>query len=133
MASRRLEPHLALGIIKRARPFVEPNQGFREQLELYYKMGFARDIVDHPIYQRWMYLQDVKMSNAAGRAPERVHFRDAEARIGEITQVKQGDTPERNGQTELRCKKCRYVLRLVWDYNSYSRLFIDAFWQHPPH
>jgi len=111
MASRRLAPHLALGIIKRVRPFVEPNSGFMQQLELYYQMEFAENIEDHPIYQRWVYLRDVEMSNAAGRAPERIHFRDAGAEIGRITGVKEDETPEEKSVTQLRCKKCRYVYR----------------------
>ncbi|KAG0136678.1 protein-tyrosine phosphatase-like protein [Tuber indicum] len=110
MASRCLAPHLALGIVRRVRPFVEPNSGFMQQLELYYQMEFAENVEDHPIYQRWIYLRDVEMSNAAGRAPERIHFRDAEADIGRITRVKEGETPEEKGEVQLRCKKCRTVL-----------------------
>lgn len=109
MASRRIAPRLALGLIERARPIVEPNPGFMKQLELYHQMEYATVVEDHPIYQRWIYLQDVEMSNAAGRAPERVHFRDAEAEIGRITQVKEGETPVGKGEIELRCKKCRCV------------------------
>jgi dual specificity phosphatase 12 len=109
MASRRLAPNLALGIIKRSRPFVEPNPGFMDQLGLYHQMEYAEDVEDHPIYQRWMYRRDVDMSNAAGRAPERVHFRDAEADVGRITRVKEGETPGKIGEVQLRCKKCRYA------------------------
>jgi len=118
MASRRLAPHLALGIIKRVRPFVEPNSGFMQQLELYYQMEFAENIEDHSIYQRWVYLRDVEMSNAAGRAPERIHFRDVGAEIGRITGVKEDETPEEKSVTQLRCKKCRYVY-----HSSFSVLF----------
>ncbi|PWW78896.1 dual specificity protein phosphatase 12 [Tuber magnatum] len=110
MASRRLAPHLALGIIKRVRPFVGPNSGFMQQLELYHQMEFAENVEDHPIYQRWIYLRDVERSNAAGRAPERIHFRDAEAEIGRITRVEEGETPEEKGEMQLRCKKCRTTL-----------------------
>lgn len=109
MASRHIPPNLAVGLIKRARPIVEPNSGFTKQLELYHEMGYIAAVEDHPIYQRWRYLQDVEMSNAAGRAPERVHFRDAEAEIGKITQVKEGEIPAEKTEIELRCKKCRYV------------------------
>lgn len=107
MASRRISPSFAIGLIERARPIVEPNPGFAKQLELYHEMEYTAIVEDHPIYQRWMYLQDVEMSNAAGRAPERVHFRDAEARIAKITQVEEGEA--RKAEIELRCKKCRYV------------------------
>jgi dual specificity phosphatase 12 len=107
MATRRIAPNLALGLIERARPIVEPNPGFMKQLELYHEMNYTDVVEDHPLYQRWIYLQDVEMSNAAGRAPERVHFRDAEAAIGKITQVKEGETPAEKGEIELRCKKCR--------------------------
>lgn len=106
MASRHIPPNLAVGLIERARPIAEPNLGFMRQLELYHKMEYTAFVEDHPIYQRWIYMQDVKMSNAAGRAPERVHFRDAEAEIGEITQ---GMTFAERAEMELRCKRCRYV------------------------
>lgn len=111
MASRRISPDLAVGLIKRSRRIVEPNSGFAEQLELYHEMEYAVVVEDHPIYQRWIYQQDVKLSNAAGRAPERVHFRDAEAEIGKITQADEGEAP---AEIELRCKKCRYVCFLCW-------------------
>lgn len=110
MASRRIPPNFALGLIERARPIVEPNPGFMKQLELYHEMDYTNTVEDHPLYQRWIYLKDVEMSNAAGRAPERVHFKDAEAAIGEITQVKEGETPAERGEIELRCKKCRRTL-----------------------
>jgi len=143
MASRRLAPHLALGIIKRVRPFVEPNSGFMQQLELYYQMEFAENIEDHPIYQRWVYLRDVEMSNAAGRAPERIHFRDAEAEIGRITGVKEDETPKEKSGMQLKCKKCRYVyhssLSLPFRFFrrgipilTYKRFPIGSFWQTLP-
>lgn len=124
MASRRIPPNPAIGLIERARPIVEPNPGFAKQLELYHQMGYTAIVEDHPIYQRWVYLQDVEMSNAAGRAPERVHFRDAEAEIGKITHVKEGEVLTGKVDIELRCKKCRYVyfsylvgLTLITSYN----------------
>lgn len=107
MATRRIAPNLALGLIERARPIVEPNPGFMKQLELYHQMAYAAVVEDHPMYQRWIYLRDVEMSNAAGRAPERVHFQDAEAELGEITQVREGETAAEKGELELRCKRCR--------------------------
>ncbi|KAL7268237.1 tyrosine protein phosphatase yvh1, partial [Rhizina undulata] len=110
MASRRLELNLALSLIRRARPIIEPNSGFMEQLELFNQMEYSAQIDDHPIYQRWLYKRDVEMSNAAGRPPERVHFRDAEAEVVRITGAKDADSPQESSEIELRCKICRCTL-----------------------
>ena len=98
MASRKIGRDEALAVIQQTRPFVEPNAGFMLQLTLWEKMGCPRDVETHPVYQRWVYETDVAVSAAAGRAPDKVHFRDAEVQAQEATKA-----------VELRCKKCRYV------------------------
>jgi len=110
MWSRQINHDSALGLIRQSRPFAEPNPGFMKQLEIYHQMGHTAELDDHPIYQRWLYQMDLELSMAAGRAPERVHFRDAERGVAEITQVNQGATPDEVGMVELRCKKCRRTL-----------------------
>lgn len=103
MRSRRMSRDDALALIRETRPFVEPNPDFMRQLELYHKMDYAEDIDDHPMYQRWLYQRELELSRAAGVAPERVHFRDAERDVAEISNMAEGD----KGYVELRCKKCR--------------------------
>jgi len=110
MKSRQLEAKEAVQLIRQYRPFVEPNPGFMAQLEVYHQMNYTTDLDGHPIYQRWLYKKELGMSKAAGLAPERVHFRDAENNVAELARVKEGETPELVGLIELRCKTCRYCL-----------------------
>jgi dual specificity phosphatase 12 len=110
MQKRQINTMEAVDIIRRIRPFVEPNPGFMEQLDLYHKMRYTTDLDDNPIYQRWLYQKKLETSKAA---PERVHFRDMEKAVAGITQVEEGATSEESGMVELRCKKCRYGSRLI--------------------
>ena len=108
MRSRKIVAKDAVALIKEQRSFVEPNPGFMEQLELYHKVNFTTDLDNHPMYQRWLYKKELEMSKAAGVAPERVHFRDAERAVADITQLREGETSDESGMIELRCKTCRY-------------------------
>jgi dual specificity phosphatase 12 len=110
MQSRQLDPDGALELIRKARPFVDPNQGFMEQLWLFHQMRYTAALDEDPIYQRWLYDVEVKTSIAARRAPERIYFRDEVQRITEITQTADGETSEKGTRVvELRCRKCRYL------------------------
>jgi len=40
MKKNKIHYHKALAIIRRSRPIVFPNEGFMEQLEIYYAMDF---------------------------------------------------------------------------------------------
>jgi dual specificity phosphatase 12 len=96
---------LALGLIRRTRPMAEPNDGFMQQLALWWEMGCPDDVEMHPLYQRWAYKREVEEHVAVGQAPSRLRFEDEEppadaARAG-------GDT---NSELTLRCKKCRRTL-----------------------
>ncbi|DAA74631.1 TPA_exp: hypothetical protein A8136_3169 [Trichophyton benhamiae CBS 112371] len=73
-----LTPREALDLIRRTRPLCEPNDGFMEQLELYHQMGCPDNVVDHPVYQRWLYQRAVQDSVACGKGPElnEIHFED---------------------------------------------------------
>jgi dual specificity phosphatase 12 len=111
MQSRQLNPDEAIALIRTARPFVDPNQGFMEQLWLFHQMKYTATLDEHPIYQRWLYDVEVKTSIAARRAPERIYFRDEVQRITEITQTVDGEIQEKETKVvELRCRKCRYLL-----------------------
>jgi dual specificity phosphatase 12 len=103
----------ALALVCETRPFAQPNPGFMKQLELYKAMGCPIDIDSHPMYQRWLYQQEVQMSLAIGRAPDRLRFEDEEA--GSIeepkTSASSGDSEKaKESGKELRCKKCRRTL-----------------------
>ena len=91
-------PAMALATLREARPMVDPNRGFMEQLELYRRMGCPSDVSIHPMYQRWLYQQEVKLSIECGRAPESIRFED------ETTDGVGG------GEVEFRCRKCRRSL-----------------------
>ncbi|MCJ1352060.1 MAG: tyrosine protein phosphatase yvh1 [Icmadophila ericetorum] len=91
-------PTIALASLRKARPMAEPNSGFMQQLELYHQMGCPNDVNIHPMYQRWLYQQEVKLSIACGRAPESIRFEDETA-----------DGTGR-GEVEIRCRKCRRSL-----------------------
>ena len=93
-------PSSILETIRICRPLAEPNRGFMQQLELYHRMGCPTDVAAHPVYQRWLFQQEVEMSNACNRAPENIHFSD---------QAK-GDADVGNGDLEYRCRKCRLSL-----------------------
>jgi dual specificity phosphatase 12 len=95
-----LTPQSALALVRETRPLCEPNDGFMEQLELYHEMGCPDDVIDHPLYQRWLYRRDVEESVACGRAPElkSVRFEDEQPMRSQ----------ESTSQTvEIKCRKCR--------------------------
>lgn len=125
MWSRQITRDEALAVIRITRPFIEPNSGFMHQLALFEQMNpkltdnqtvqeninQLQQIFENPVYQRWVYEQDLALSAAAGRAPERVHFRDAERKVVEIAALGEDDpdTPQKVKSVELRCKKCRFA------------------------
>lgn len=94
-----LSPRSALDIVRQGRPLCEPNEGFMEQLSLYHRMGCPDNVVDHPLYSRWLYHREVEESVACGRAPDidSVLFEDEEPH-------KPRDTDR---TTEIKCRKCR--------------------------
>ncbi|KAM5469681.1 tyrosine protein phosphatase yvh1 [Microsporum audouinii] len=102
-----LTPREALDLIRRTRPLCEPNGGFMEQLELYHQMGCPDNVVDHPVYQRWLYQRAVQDSVACGKGPEldEIHFEDQ----GMNTNATDGGKTS-GGGTEVRCRKCRRQL-----------------------
>lgn len=93
---KQIPPDIALGIIKETRPFVEPNTGFWEQLQLYSDNLEAaiQSLDDVPAYQRYLYRKEVEMSRLARKAPTINHYMEDEAQ---------------ESVTELKCKRCRYV------------------------
>lgn len=99
MHRHRISPAEALAQIRESRPFCDPNEGFRKQLELYHDMGMPDDVDAAPAYQRWLYQREVELSRACGQAPEaeKIRFEDEHS---------EGSAP---AEYELRCRKCRSV------------------------
>ncbi|KYK54275.1 dual specificity phosphatase [Drechmeria coniospora] len=101
----------ALRLIRRTRPMAEPNDGFMEQLALWWAMGCPDDVESHPTYQRWVYRREVEESVAVGQAPSRLRFADEEKGNGK--QEGRDDDVDVAGTAaaiNLRCKKCRRTL-----------------------
>ena len=94
-------PNSALESVRTVREFVEPNEGFMEQLELYHRMGAPVDVATQPQYQRWLYQREVEASVACGKAPDAVRFED---------EVDAGDNSK--SELEYRCRKCRRSLAI---------------------
>jgi len=100
MKTFRISPNEAVERIRQARPIVEPNEGFMQQLELYYRMDMTDDVESSPVYQRWMYQREVKLSRDCRQAPsaDKIRFEDEHVDMDE-----KDATPE----FELKCRKCR--------------------------
>ncbi|POR37271.1 Tyrosine-protein phosphatase YVH1 [Tolypocladium paradoxum] len=97
----------ALSLVRRTRPLAEPNDGFMEQLALWWEMGCPADVEAHPAYQRWAYRREVEENVAVGQAPSRLRFED------EQHQATGGDAQTADDDAcglSLRCKKCRRTL-----------------------
>ena len=103
---RSTTPQSALALLRACRPLCEPNEGFMEQLSLYHRMGCPDDVVNHPLYKQWLYHREVKDSVACGRAPE------LDAVLFEDERPQQQPTID-DGSTEIKCRKCRFVLPLI--------------------
>ena len=88
----------ALAHVRLTRPMAEPNDGFMEQLSIWWEMGCPDDVENHHLYQRWAYKREVELNVAAGQAPPRLRLEDEEVQ-----------TADESGLT-LRCKKCRRTL-----------------------
>lgn len=100
-----LTPASALAVLRESRPLCEPNEGFMEQLSLYHQMGCPDDVINHPLYSRWLYHREVEASVACGRGPElnSVLFEDDQSRRTAQTE---------DGPIEIKCRKCRSVHEL---------------------
>ena len=105
MQSRGMTADDAHALLKTARPLVEPNDGFAEQLRLFGQMGCPDDVVGNPQYQRWLYQRELARSREIRQAPETIRFED-EAK-GATATIEESVSPEAK---EYRCRKCRRSL-----------------------
>ncbi|KAG5979368.1 hypothetical protein E4U55_005246 [Claviceps digitariae] len=120
----------ALALVRRTRPMAEPNDGFMEQLALWWEMGCPADVDDdgddgdvgnnhnletHPLYQRWAFKREVQEHVAIGQAPSRLRFEDEDpsavaARRADSNTDTNADADADTTEATLRCKKCRRTL-----------------------
>ncbi|KAK3388756.1 protein-tyrosine phosphatase-like protein [Sordaria brevicollis] len=100
----------AVNWVRQTRPIAEPNDGFMEQLELWWTMGCPvsnDDAVEtHPTYQRWLYKREVEDATRIGRVPDWIRFEDEEA----AKVSSSSSNPQDQQGLSLRCKKCRRTL-----------------------
>lgn len=91
-------PKQALGNLRQARPFCEPNDGFMRQLQVFYDSRMSDDLENSTAYQRWMYQRELDMSRACRQAPDsdKIRFEDEHR-------------PDEAVDLSLRCRRCRYV------------------------
>jgi dual specificity phosphatase 12 len=103
MHKYHISPSDAIAQIRESRPLAEPNEGFMQQLELYHQMNMPVAVEESPIYQRWLYQREVRLSSECGQAPDadKIRFEDEHVEANG-----EADLAEK----ELRCKKCRYGL-----------------------
>jgi dual specificity phosphatase 12 len=101
MKAYNISPMEALERIRQARPIVEPNDGFMQQLDMYHRMKMMDDVENSPIYQRWMYYREVQLTSECGQAPDTDNIRFEDEHVDD----RSSDTVN----TEYKCRKCRYV------------------------
>ncbi|KAG6136409.1 hypothetical protein E4U22_003786 [Claviceps purpurea] len=113
----------ALALVRQTRPMAEPNDGFMEQLALWWEMGCPADIDSdndnsnslekHPLYQRWVYKREVEEHIAVGQAPSRLRFEDEDPSAVAVRRAEashRNDSDADTAEITLRCKKCRRTL-----------------------
>jgi len=114
----------ALQVVREGRSIAEPNDGFMEQLRLWWVMACPAGVSaaaggqleSHPVYQKWLYKRLLKEARDAHMPPDadNIRFED-EVREGHSGSAAQKQ-PEQEApidsiyNKEVRCKKCRRTL-----------------------
>ena len=115
MRSEGLDLEQALRDIRRVSPNADPNEGFREQLELYLRMGCRID-VNNPLYRHHLLKQQGKNAVRGIGQPKTEAGAEAEA---EAIASDSGTAGEGEGEAEasrpseeysIACRKCRSIL-----------------------
>ncbi|KAI2463564.1 dual specificity protein phosphatase 12 [Annulohypoxylon bovei var. microspora] len=102
----------ALELVRQTRGIAEPNDGFMDQLKLWWEMGCPAEddssVERHPIYQKWLYERMLRESRDVREAPkaEDIRFED-ELEPGK--EIPEAEADKKDGK-EIRCKKCRRIL-----------------------
>ncbi|KAK9456437.1 protein-tyrosine phosphatase-like protein [Dipodascopsis uninucleata] len=104
MWKRKCSTEEALDIIRQGRTIANPNESFREQLDIYTQEGYEIDN-SSPIYRRWLLRKETEISTANGMAPIPTSY----SSVNQLNANKPSDD-SKESVTELRCKKCRCAL-----------------------
>ncbi|CCH42934.1 Tyrosine-protein phosphatase YVH1 [Wickerhamomyces ciferrii] len=104
MKKYNLNPDQAIHAIKRKRSIVQPNENFKEQLDLYYELDCELDQTS-PIYRQWE-LQHSLKSDPTGQS---ILSKDSTF-VEEDESTAQLKTDQ--DLKQLRCKRCRQKLAL---------------------
>lgn len=121
MATTKMMATAALELTRSARADAFPNTGFREQLELYGKLGTPADMENCKGYQRWLYDREVssKVLMLEAPQPETIFYGDEHPESNGIASTNAGTSADSgtgaNGAQEnlakedvdIRCRKCR--------------------------
>ncbi|KAH7040183.1 protein-tyrosine phosphatase-like protein, partial [Microdochium trichocladiopsis] len=103
----------ALELVRQGRSIAEPNDGFMDQLRLWWVMGCPAgaggQLENHPAYQKWLYERLLKEARDAHVPPDAGHIRfEDEVVVQQADPATQGRPA--GGEAEVRCKKCRRTL-----------------------
>lgn len=117
MSQYHLTPQAALAQLREGRGVCDPNDGFMNQLGLYYTMSCPVDVESDPAYQRWLYKRELDAARQAGTAPEADKIRFEDEHMSEGTTAEAVEAGKAEGvvkstaaEFELKCRKCRRTL-----------------------
>ncbi|PPQ84081.1 hypothetical protein CVT25_003601 [Psilocybe cyanescens] len=112
MYSQKIDPEAALEVIKKARPYVEPNQGFLRQLQLFHTARYKISRREKDIRRFYMDRTVGEVMNGDGSLPETVMF----AKYPQTPSDSVPATPSESStpvfvapRRRIRCKKCRLL------------------------
>lgn len=112
MKKYNLKPEQAIHAIQRKRSIVQPNDNFKQQLDLYYELNCEVDKAS-PIYRQWI-LQHSMKTDPTGQ----------EILSKDSTYVEEEEVEEQQGKvkdlTQLRCKRCSQKLALSTSFISHT-------------
>lgn len=100
MKKYNLSPDQAIHAIQRKRSIAQPNDNFREQLDLYNELDCQLD-KKNPIYRQWLLQHSLKIDPTG----QSILSKDS-------TYVDEGNEEDSKALTQLRCKRCRQKLAL---------------------
>ncbi|KAF8960298.1 hypothetical protein BDZ97DRAFT_2037868 [Flammula alnicola] len=103
MYSKKIDPQAALDLIKKARPSVEPNQGFLQQLELFHDARYKISRREKAIRMFYMGRAVEEVMNGDGSPPETEMF----AKYPRTPSDSLPNTPG-GPRRRIRCKMCRW-------------------------